>query len=189
MKKLFLIILLGALSACVSNPSANYNVMQTVENGRLVPQAGTGIAIVSLTFTTLDRDTAEADLQIDGVNGRTALKARLPSDYIRSQSNDADPMGRVFVVSLPAGNYALSRVVGNWLMHGSGERNYVNVETNKPFSIKAGEVVYLGEVHLDMNFQSTVQYKQNSTRDFHHVQRRHDVTDFSNVKNQLLGSQ
>jgi hypothetical protein len=196
-KSLVLVMSFG-LSACASMPVP-------VENGRLTPPAGHGIAIIALTAQSFNNQSADLALNIDGPAGRTTEQINLATDLIRAPSNpdylkdrrltfSLRPLGiqvgnsqiargRVLLLPLPAGEYKVTNATGSWLRDGvqSSNREIVNLDIQQPFTLAAGEVVYLGQVHVNMNFRSEVTLSQNPERDFFDLETRRGVTDFSNI--------
>lgn len=173
-----LVASLLVLTGCAS-------VKLPLENGRLTPAAGQGIAIVAFTAQSFSPDTADAQLFIQGANGRAVGYTRLVTDFIRAPGDTQNSVGRLLVLPLPAGQYAVTRAAGSWLRDSGtliGNYQYVDVPLNAPFKVAAGEVVYLGQVHLNMNLRGEVAFSQNSTRDFYDLQVRSGVTDTSNIQ-------
>lgn len=184
---------------------ASMSVPVPVENGRLTPVPGYGIAIIALTAQSFNDQSADLALHIDGPAGKTTEQINLGTDLIRAPSNpdylkgrpltfsfrplgiqvgnSQNTRGRVLVLSLPAGEHRVTNATGSWLRDGiqSSNREMVNVEIQQPFTLAAGEVVYLGQVHVNMNLRSSVELSQNPERDFFNLEARRGVTDFSNI--------
>ena len=174
-----------------------------MENGRLSPKPGHAIAIVALTGQSLNYRSAQLALHFDGPAGKTVERINFSSDTILAPSNDylkgrrltfspqslggqvgnkQSARGRVLLMSLPAGEYKVAKATGLWLREGKTTDDVlVNVAIQQPFTLAAGEVVYLGQVHVDMGFRSTVNFSQNPERDFFNLEARSGVTDFSNI--------
>ncbi|WP_027468704.1 hypothetical protein [Deefgea rivuli] len=198
MWKSLVLVMSFVLSACASMPVP-------VENGRLTPPPGHGIAIIALTAQSFNNQSADLALHIDGPAGRTTEQINLGTDLIRAPSNpdylkdrrltfSFRPLGiqignsqiargRVLVLSLPAGQHTVTNATGSWLRDGvqSSSREMVSLEIQQPFTLAAGEVVYLGQVHVNMSFRSDVQFSVNPERDFFDLEARRGVTDFSNI--------
>lgn len=192
----FSMILVG----CASTPTP-----QWVEQGRLVPPAGKGIAVIALTGQSFNDQSAQLTLHLDGPAGKTSEQVSLgtemlspPSDpnYLNTRrlsisfrplgiqvGNSQNVRGRVLVMPLVAGDYKVSNVTGSWLREGvqSSDLETLNLPIDKPFQLAAGEVVYLGDIHVNMNFRSNVVLGQNPERDFFNLETRRGVTDFSNI--------
>lgn len=193
------------LGGCASVPAP-------VENGRLTPPAGYGIAIIALTGQSFNDRSADLALHIDGPAGKTTEQINLGTDLIRAPSNpdylrgrpltfsfrplgiqvgnSQNSSGRVLVLPLPAGQHMVKNVTGSWLREGvqSSSREMVNVQIQQPFTLAAGEVVYLGQVHVNMSFRSEVQFSVNPERDFFDLEARRGVTDFSNIVSRPLNA-
>ncbi|MBM5571080.1 MULTISPECIES: hypothetical protein [Deefgea] len=188
------------VAGCASTPAP-----VVVEQGRLSPPAGQGIAIIALTAQSFNERSAELALHIDGPAGKISEQIALGTDLIRAPSdpnylntrrlsfsfrplgvqvgNTQNVRGRVLVLPLPAGDYMVSNATGSWLREGIQSSNLetVNVAIQQPFHLAAGEVVYLGQVHVNMSLRSVVELSQNLERDFFDLETRRGVTDFSNI--------
>jgi hypothetical protein len=194
------------LGGCASMPAPSL-----IENGRLTPKPGHGIAIIAFTAQSLNERSAELALNIDGPAGRTTEQINLGTDLIRPPSNDylkgrrltfsfrplgiqvgntQNVRGRVLVLSLPAGEHRLTNATGSWFRDGiqSSSLEKVNVEIQQPFTLAAGEVVYLGQVHVNMSLRSVAELSQNPERDFFDLEARRGVTDFSNIVSRPLNA-
>ncbi|WP_156905425.1 hypothetical protein [Chitinibacter tainanensis] len=187
-QRLSLIALLAVLTACANLAAPKVNLVQ---DGQLQPPAGQGIAVLAFTAQSFDRDTAEARLQLDGPAGRQWLQLRLVTDFIRAPGQQSNPSGRLFVLPLPAGEYRLGNIYGSWRRPGNsfdlfGNWENVFVPLDQRFTVRAGEVQYLGEIHLQMNYQSTVDYRQDFARDQYELQQRHGVSRTENIRQQPL---
>jgi len=155
-----------------------------VENGRLTPPPGQGIAIIALTAQSFSDDTADLALHISAPAGRTSSFMRLSTDFIRAPGSTHNSTGRLLVLPLPAGQYMITNATGSWRRDSSSSlfmREFINVEIQQPFHLAADEVVYLGQVHVNMNFRSDAVFSQNIERDFFDLKARSGVTDVSNI--------
>ncbi len=177
MWKGLVLVLSFVLAGCAS-------LRPPVENGRLTPAPGQGLAIIALTAQSFNDDTADLTLHISGPAGRTSGHMRLITDFIRAPGNTPNSTGRLLVLSLPAGQHMITNATGSW-RRDSGNlmflREMINVEIQQPFTLAEGEVVYLGQVHVRMNFRPDVTFSQNTERDFFDLKTRSGVTDFSNI--------
>jgi hypothetical protein len=178
LKKLALFLtLMALLTGCAS-------LRPPVENGRLSPAPGQGLAIIALTAQSFSDETADLALHIAGANGISTSHMRLATDFIRAPGSTHNSTGRLLVLPLPAGHYMVSNATGSWRRDSNNAffmRQFINVNIQQPFSIAAGEVVYLGQVHVNMNFRPDVTFSQNTERDFFDLQARSGVTDVSNI--------
>ncbi len=174
MLKKFIAVFALFLSACASVPTP-------VVNGRLSPAPGQGLAIIALTAKSFSDDTANLSLQIKGPNGGTSGHLNLITDFIRSPGDTPNTTGQLLVLPLAPGQHMIKNASGSWRNPSNGAREYINVNINHPFTIAAGEVVYLGQVHVNMNFQPDAEFSQNTERDFFDLKARRGVTDFSNI--------
>ncbi|MBM5575303.1 hypothetical protein [Deefgea sp. CFH1-16] len=170
------------LSACA-------NLQLPVVNGQLTPAAEQGLAIIGLTAQSFNNDTASANLTLQGPSGNINLYTRLVTDFIRAPGDTPNATGRLFVVPLLPGQYRVVAADGQWRRDSMNLMNmyqYVTVPLNLPFQVKAGEVVYLGDVHLNMNYDSSVNLSNDHARDFFDLQARHGVSNFNNIAIQPL---
>ena len=59
---------------------------------------------------------------------------------------------------------------------------------DKQFSISEAQLVYLGSLDLDVNIRTELGYSNQWARDRQDIANRYQVTDFNNVKTQLLST-
>ncbi|QLG90081.1 hypothetical protein HQ393_17345 (plasmid) [Chitinibacter bivalviorum] len=149
---------------------------------------------MSMSLQSLDRDTSDATVFVQGAQGANYLYARIMTDIINAPGSEPSPAGRVYLLSLPAGEYTVSNITGSWSRHsnsmlGFDTSEYFNVPVQQKFSVRAGEVSYLGSLNLNINFQSSVTFSNEFKRDMFDLQKRYQLTDTSNIQQQLLGSQ
>ncbi|QZA78710.1 hypothetical protein K4H28_04680 [Deefgea tanakiae] len=177
MLKSLVLVLSFVLAGCAS-------MRPPVENGRLNPPPGQGLAIIALTAQSFSDDTADLALHISGPSGRTTAHMRLATDFIRAPGSTHNSTGRLLVLALPAGQHMITNATGSWRRDSNSSmfmREFINVDIQQPFNLAAGEVVYLGQVHVNMNFRSDVRFSQNIERDFFDLNARSGVTDVSNI--------
>ena len=177
MSRFFVCCAVLLLSACAS-------LQPPLANGRLSPVAGQGLAVIAFTAKSFNDDHADATLHISGAQGRHTLYTRLSTDFIRAAGDTPNAVGKLFVVPLAAGDYRLNRATGSWRRDSDMSLmnyEYVDVQLDQPFSVKAGEVVYLGQAHLLMNYRANVTFSDAHARDFYDLSARSGVTDFSNI--------
>ena len=177
MWKSLVLVLSFVLGGCAS-------LRPPVENGRLTPAPGQGLAIIALTAQSFNDDTADLSLHLRGASGRTSGHMRLVTDFIRAPGDTPNSTGRLLVFPLPAGPYMITNATGSWRLDSGSSmfvREFINVDIQKPFTIAAGEVIYLGQVHVNMNFRPDVRFSQNIERDFFGLNVRSGVTDVSNI--------
>ncbi|MBE9609732.1 hypothetical protein [Chitinilyticum piscinae] len=159
---------------------------QLGSNGQLQPPAGMAYAIVGVTMHSYDDISSDPDaaLELIGPAGRTQIWANTATAGIVAPGDAPNGNGRLSAVALAPGDYVASRMYGSWLVE-SGlwrRREMVTATINAPFSLKAGEVVYLGDAHLNLNFRPSYELHAERERDFHHMQTRWGVTDTSNIR-------
>ncbi|MBM3114905.1 hypothetical protein [Jeongeupia naejangsanensis] len=175
--------LLILLAACAS-------MKPQTDAGKLQPPPGQGYAVLAFTLHSLQPDSGDANLVFNGAGISGNLYASENTDYIRAPGNVPDDKGRLTFTALPPGNYTISHVYGYWGMPDTlgqaGMRNVISLPRQDRFTVRAGEVVYLGDFHLNMNFKPDVVLSDQQARDFNHMKVMWGVSDFSNVKVQLL---
>lgn len=181
---LFTLLLLGA---CAS-------VKPPLAEGRLSPPAGQGIAIVALTASAAPhiRDTVQLQLHLQGEGKKYTGYSHLASDTIRAEGNTPNSEGRLLVLQLPAGRYQAERVSGSWQRQSNSwydEREFFNLPLQRSFTLGAGEVVYLGQVQVNINLRPDLSLSQNTPRDFYDLHVRSGVTDTRNIQIRPLASQ
>ncbi|AZN35157.1 hypothetical protein [Iodobacter ciconiae] len=169
------------LSACASVPVA---VMQ----GRLAPPVGQGYVVVALTLNSFDQDGANAWLRLEGSQGRADLNASILHDTITAPNKNAT--GKLHILSLPPGQYTAVSAVGYWRYTAAGwpQQRHEQLPIGQSFEVKAGEVIYLGEVHLALNFQSSLIISDQHERDFYALGQQYGISDTSNIKTRLLSN-
>ena len=170
---LFLTLL---LSACATPLQMN--------NGRLTPPPGAGYVIAAVTLDSLNHRNADAGICLQGPAGETCLESQISLGYIRAPGEEPDGVGSLHVVALPAGNYRVTEIYGSWLDDSFGWmsfRNRASFALEERFTLAPGQVVYLGDYHLSLNYQPSYTRTDTRRRDFNDLQVRRGVQDFSNV--------
>ncbi|GAA5786344.1 hypothetical protein [Chitiniphilus shinanonensis] len=176
MRRVIVVLAALALTACAA-------FRPKVENGQFAVLPGQGAALIAVTMTTFDPDTAQAGVVINGVGGNTSVLAQQLTDYIRAPGDEPDGKGRLFLISLPPGDYRITEAYGSWMQEIGGwrYREYVNVPRNDPFHVDAGRVVYLGQMNVNLNYRPDAQTSDTRVRDLNHAQVLWGVTDTSNI--------
>lgn len=155
-----------------------------IESGKLVPPAGQGYVIAAVTLDSLDHDHADAGIQIDGPAGRLLLESESLMHRVWAPGNEPDGIGKLHVVALPAGHYRVSEIYGSWVDDGfswMSFRRHHRFALKEDFDLAAGQVVYLGDYHISLNFQPSYQRSDTRRRDFNELSVRRGVKDFSNI--------
>ncbi|BCL74818.1 hypothetical protein JHS3_05540 [Jeongeupia sp. HS-3] len=176
-------VALMLLAGCASlKPQTN--------DGQMLPPPGQGYAVLAFTLQSLEPDSGNANLVFNGTGGSGQFYASENTDYIRAPGNIPDDKGRLAFAALPPGDYTITHVYGRWgvpdTMGDAGIPNIVSLPRQDRFSVKAGEVVYLGDFHLNMNFKPDVVLSNQQARDFNHMKVMWGVSDFSNVHTRVL---
>ncbi|KAF0813672.1 hypothetical protein IGB42_02024 [Andreprevotia sp. IGB-42] len=172
---LFAVLLLGA---CASQPLP-------MQDGKLAAPPGMGLAVLAVTLDSLDREGATAGVLVTGPAGRSNMQVSILTDYIRVSGSAPDDKGRVFVQALPPGDYVIQKIYGWWFDGGPGLglaiSRYEEVPLDAPFHINAGEVVYLGDAHISLNFRPSAALTDRQKRDFDHLVVRRQVLQTDNI--------
>ncbi len=190
MKKRWIILLCLMLAACAS-PVARHL------NGSLTPPPGMAYALVSLTASGHDIDNAQLAARFHALDGDKhqdgAIYASLATDTIFSRQVGG-PMvdGRLSLITLKPGHYQFYSASGRYqedtLMLSTHSTVWRTFKLNLPFDVKAGEVVYLGEINLDLSNLPEWHVRDSRERDLGHVVRIWQVPDVSMVHTRLLAA-
>ncbi len=155
-----------------------------IENGKIVPPSGHGYVIAAVTLDSLDHDHADAGIQLEGPTGATQLVSEILMHTIRAPGKEPDGLGKLHVVAMPAGHYRVSELYGSWLDDSftwMNFRRYSSFALNESFDLAAGQVVYLGDYHISLNFQPSYRRSDMRHRDYNELAVRRGVKDFSNI--------
>ena len=190
MRHLVSLLLLLCLLACAGGATSTQRNTVALTAGAISAPKGYGVAIVSLALTTQDSDNTRANVILQGPQGLQTLSVLSRTDQILASGRQANPVGKVFVMTLPVGEYSFSQVMGEWRIYSKvsgGVRNF-NLPMDQHFSVSNQGVVYLGSIDLDVSIRSELSYSNQWTRDQQDIAQRYQVTDFSLVKTQLLST-
>ncbi|SMC25715.1 hypothetical protein SAMN02745857_02248 [Andreprevotia lacus DSM 23236] len=167
--RLLLLPLMLVLAACTTP--------LPVQGGKLSPPAGQGVLLVAVTLDSFDRDSATATLVVDGPSGPLYLRASIATDYIYSPGNAATEHGKLYAVTVPAGDYRLSKMFGWWRLEVAHEvtHRYAEAPLNASVHVGAGETVYVGDAHLSLNFRPSAGLSDQHPRDFHDLAKRRNI--------------
>ncbi|WP_288841589.1 hypothetical protein [uncultured Deefgea sp.] len=174
MRRLFALFVCVLFTACASP--------LPLQDGRLNPPAGQGMVLLSLTGQANYLMGASLSLDITGPAPQQLI-TRLGTDMIQAPGSEENPAGKLFALTLPAGEYRTSQVRGSFIVVGvhAGETRYVTLPLNTDFRVAAGQVVYLGNVNVALNFASTLRLSNTAARDFYDLKQRDGVTDTRNI--------
>ena len=190
MRHLVSLLLLLCLLACAGGATSTQRNTVALTAGAISAPKGYGVAIVSLALTTQDSDNTRANVILQGPQGLQTLSVLSRTDQILASGRQANPVGKVFVMTLPVGEYSFSQVMGEWRIYSKvsgGVRNF-NLPMDQHFSVSNQGVVYLGSIDLDVSIRSELSYSNQWTRDQQDIAQRYQVTDFSLVKTQFLST-
>ncbi|SFN35022.1 hypothetical protein SAMN05660284_01286 [Formivibrio citricus] len=164
------------LSACATPLS--------LDHGRLAPPPGTGYVIAAVTLDSLNHRNADAGICLRGPARATCLESQISLGYIRAPGDEPDGVGSLHVVALPAGQYRVTEIYGSWLddsFRWMAFRNRASFALDERFTLAPGQVVYLGDYHISLNFKPSYTRSDTRRRDFNDLRLRSSVQDFSNV--------
>ncbi len=169
------------LSACATAPVA-------VLQGKLTPPADQGYVVVALTLNSFDQDGANAWLRLEGSKGPIDLNASILHDTIAAPNKNA--IGKLHLLSLAPGQYTVQQAMGDWSYTAAGwpQQRHDQLPMGQSFEVKAGEVTYLGEVHLALSFKSSLKISDQHERDFYALGQKYGIIDTSNIKTHLLST-
>lgn len=187
MKRLLSLCLAVLLLGCASTDSQQVAQKQIID-GKFAPAPGNGIVVLSMTMQSLAPENTYANLTIQGPAGKQFLYAQIETSMINTPGDESSPAGRVYMLSLPAGQYNVEQANGQWVLQVGRmpEAQMFFLPLNKGFTVKAGEVSYLGSIHLNINFQTTASYSNRFDRDMYDLRKRYGLTDVSNITQQAL---
>ncbi|XZG69078.1 hypothetical protein ACTSKR_10480 [Chitinibacteraceae bacterium HSL-7] len=156
---------------------------EVAPDGALAVAPGQGVAVVSVTMTTLFPDTTDLAIDLVGPSGKRTLYTQSLTDMVVAPGDEANATGKLFAVPLLPGNYTVTSVWGGWMDDIGNWRHYrsFNIPRNDTFSVAAGRVVYLGDVHATVNLQPSVVLKDSRARDLNHMATRWRVTNTDNM--------
>ncbi|WP_035060662.1 hypothetical protein [Andreprevotia chitinilytica] len=179
LKHLGALLCVSALAACAAPRPMQMNGEQ------LAAAPLRGSVIVAVTLDSLNPDNARAILTISGNGQQRQVYASEALNFIRAPGNTPDARGELALVELPPGDYRIEGVRGEWREPWIGAMepmwHYINVPLNAAFHLNEGEVLYLGDVHLSLNYRPTARITDQSRRDFNHMNSVWHVPDTSNV--------
>ena len=190
MRHIVSLLFLLCLLACAGGATSTQRNTVALTAGAISAPKGYGVAIVSLALTTQDSDNTRANVILQGPQGLQTLSVLSRTDQILASGRQANPVGKVFVMTLRVGEYSFSQVMGEWRIYSKvsgGVRNF-NLPMDQHFSVSNQGVVYLGSIDLDVSIRSELSYSNQWTRDQQDIAQRYQVTDFSLVKTQLLST-
>ena len=190
MRHIVSLLLLFCLAACAGAPTIAQRTSVELAAGAIAVPKGYGVAIVSLALTTQDTENTRANVVMQGPLGPQTLSVHSRTDQIFASGRQANPAGKVFVMTLPVGEYRFSELMGEWRIYSKvsgGVRNF-KLPMDKQFSISEAQLVYLGSIDLDVNIRTELGYSNQWARDRQDIANRYQVTDFNNVKTQLLST-
>ncbi|MDR3413580.1 MAG: hypothetical protein P4L87_21940 [Formivibrio sp.] len=155
-----------------------------VENGRLVPPPGQGYVIAAVTLDTLNYQGADAGILLHGQTSEMHLDAQTNTSLIRAPDKEKDGVGKLHVVALPVGSYRVTELYGSWIddsFSGMSFRSRSSFALDEGFDLADGEVLYLGDYHVSLNFEPSFSRTDTRRRDFNDLTERQSVHDFSNI--------
>lgn len=199
MKLSALVLFAGLLAGCASTPD--------LVNGRLIPPPGQAYLIVATTYE-ISQGVAingESGVEIAGPDKPVSLMSTPGNRRIQAPGEEATK-GALHLLAVPPGEYHILRAFGSYQESGfdvgvgyasgnhyngvgvgigtrtGGGRNTFAVPLKHTFQLQAGEVAYIGDVHILLDRIPSASVRINVRRDFNHMQSVWKVQDFSNVQ-------
>ena len=179
MRRLLLLCVITLLAGCTT--------MADQLHGSLKPPPGQGYAIFSMTVRTFTPDSASANLNWRGLDNSRhgTVWASFNTDTVFGEEGMSPVEGKLQLVALPPGKYELQDAYGQWNNGDIGWWSYRRIARfvlNKPFDIREGETVYLGEVRFNLDNLPDVELSDAQRRDFGHMRRVWKVNDLSSIE-------
>lgn len=184
MRRLIIASLLAALTGCAS--------MADQLQGRLAPPAGMGYAVFSMTVRTYEPEHASANVYWHGLDNSDngMVSANFGTDSVFGPEGSPPANGKLQLLTLPAGRYQLARATGNWSDTGSRSwsgfygmyNRSARFRLDKPFEVKAGETVYLGEIRFNLDNLPDLTLGDARQRDYAHMQRVWKVQNVGDIR-------
>ncbi len=184
MRRLMIACVAAALAGCAS--------MADQLQGSLVPPAGMGYAVFSMTVRTYQPEHASANVYWHGLDNSASgvAGANFGTDSIFGEAGSSPAIGKLQLLTLPAGRYQLARASGSWSDAGSRSwfgiygmyQRQASFRLDKPFEVKAGETVYLGEVRFNLDNLPDLTLGDARQRDYAHMQRVWKVPSLGNIR-------
>ncbi|WP_432721185.1 hypothetical protein R0381_002655 [Jeongeupia wiesaeckerbachi] len=170
-----------ALTGC----SQMQQVFSSNEPKKLETQAGQATALLTLTWLAAEPDDAKVSLVLRGPQGEQVLTAE-EGDEVRSP-NGPNVAGKRFLLNLVPGRYQLMHVQGSWHTDEGGRSRTqpMWLPLGQTFSVQAGEVVYLGNVNVALDFTPSVSVSNQAGRDFYDLVMSKTANELSNIQVRL----
>ena len=166
------------LSACGTAP-------QLSSGGQLQPPPGKAYGLMAITFDSWDKDTANVSVVLQGPDGAHEYFAQVMTDFIRGPGDMPDSTGKLHLITLTPGHYVAPAVWARW-SDGSDtvmfNHHVERIPLNQQFDVTAGQVLYLGDVHAQLNYRPSVKVSDQSPRDLNHVKVIWKVPDTRNIE-------
>lgn len=189
-RRLFIGSLLALLAGCATQNTEP----QARLGGNLTPRAGKAYVVVALTADTFQSNhtylTARFSQPYSGeglaLQFGHSISARLGNDRI-GDGADSVP-GKLQLLELEPGRYEFSEATSNW-PDPSGREPFSQsnrLPMRHSFELQAGEAVYLGDIHLQLNDHPQVRIIDAHERDFRHISNQWKISDLSPLQIRLL---
>lgn len=165
---------------------AGCTTMADTLHGSLTPPAGLGYAVFSMTVRTYAADQASAGISWLGLDNERYgnVSANFGTDTVFGAAGMSPVDGKLQLLPLPPGRYQLQDGYGRWNDREEWwqmNSRYARFVLNKPFEVRAGETVYLGEVRFNLDNLPDVDFLDSRQRDYGHMQRVWKVNSLDGV--------
>ncbi|XZG69079.1 hypothetical protein ACTSKR_10485 [Chitinibacteraceae bacterium HSL-7] len=137
------------------------------------------LASVTMNWPEAVRDPF-IELAWRGPAGKTTFRAK-GSDVVENLKGLPSGKGKLLQVSAAPGDYQLLYLTGSYKKKGESRRVEFWLPLGQRFSVAAGEVIYLGNVHTELDGKPVATLGDQRMRDFNAISEEDDVNDFSNV--------
>ncbi|AOX99825.1 hypothetical protein [Jeongeupia sp. USM3] len=155
------------------------------EPKKLEAPAGQATVLLTLTWNAAEPDDARVSLVLRGPHGEQVLTGE-EGDEVRSPNGPNVP-GKRFLLNLTPGRYQLMHVQGSWHTEegGRGRTQPVWLPLGQTFSVAAGEVVYVGNVNVALDFNPVASVSNQAGRDFYDLVMSKTANELSNIQVRL----
>jgi hypothetical protein len=174
---------------CAAALLAGCTTMADNLHGSLTPPAGLGYAVFSMTVRTYNPGYATANLSWRGLdNGQHGIVyANFGTDTVFGEEGMTPVDGKLQLLALPPGRYQLQTGYARWNDDPGDDlvfnyKGYASFRLDKPFEVRTGETVYLGQLRFNLDYRPDVEFGDEQKRDFGHMRRVWKINDLSAIR-------
>lgn len=175
MRKLFLLIGTLVLVGCAT-PASNLN-------GTLTPPQGMAYVIVAVSGVSYEPDYTHLEVRYRSLKSEVkgSIHVNLFQDTIFGYPLGNMTPGKLALLRLPPGKYYFDGAYGNYMNPDEGGK-VVSFPLSAEFTLGDGEVIYLGEIKLDLSLKPELTTSNQQTRDFAHIERIWQIKNLTPIK-------